>query len=179
LIITDSTAMKIHHSIDKQAVYPPIESWVEVAVEPEIIWKIISTPGNLQAYHPVVEANLAESWDASKATDMLRYYSGLTLYRQVYQWLEGEGYDLVIGQSLETPNALVSWRIRSEELGRCLFKISLYLIKHQGGSGLKRSTRERFARYLDSIVKGIAHLAVTGEAVAEDQFGKVEGFSRP
>jgi len=170
--------MTLPPGIDAKTVYPPIEKCIELDVLPETIWQIIATPGGLPRYHPLVDTNIPLRWDANKAADMLKYFSGLTLYRQVYSWLDGEGYDLVIGQSLDSPDGIVSWRISSLETDRSQFRISLSLIKHKGSTGQKAATRDRFERYLDSIVKGIAHLAVVGEPVRENQFGAVEGFSR-
>jgi hypothetical protein len=62
------------------------------------VWEAIVAPGGLEACHPFVEAHPVEQWGGVGSKDMIRYYSGLTFYREINAWVAGQGYDLMIGQ---------------------------------------------------------------------------------
>ena len=170
--------MRLPEGFEAGALHPAVVGAIEVDAPTTAVWERIAEPGGLAEYHPLVAANDAIAWNAEDARDTLRYFSGLTLHREVYAWFEGEGYDLRIGQSLADPDGLVSWRIEPRGADLAHFSIALHLVRRHGDRPQAAATRDRFGRYLDSIVRGMAHRTATGRAVAEDQFGSVEGFSR-
>ena len=73
------------------------------------VWEAISDPSSLEACHPFVEENPVNKWPGDGSKDIIRYYSGLTYYREIYVWEEGVGYDLMIGKEGEL-NSRVLWR---------------------------------------------------------------------
>ena len=78
------------------------------------VWKIISSERNLENFHPFCKTNEVISWDRDNSIDCVEYYNGRKLQRNFTQWLEGKGYDLIIGDS-EGNNSIVSWRLDGDD----------------------------------------------------------------
>ena len=78
------------------------------------VWKIISSERNLDKFHPFCKTNEVISWDGNNFIDRIEYYNGRKLERNFTQWLEGEGYDLIIGDSRGN-DSVVSWRLEGDD----------------------------------------------------------------
>ncbi|ETX06462.1 MAG: hypothetical protein ETSY2_17000 [Candidatus Entotheonella gemina] len=94
---------------------------------------------------------------------------------------DGAGYDLEIGLPPHK-TARVAWRIKAlgEQRSELSIEVTPYL-KSDLSEHCKQSYERRFfgdsiAQYLDSV-RGVDHVAVTGQAVRKNQFGTHPFFS--
>ena len=76
----------------------PVSCSINLDFDREKVWQIISEPGNLNKVHPFCKLNTVVNWDKDKHEDVLEYLNGVTLYRNFYNWDEGNGYELDIGR---------------------------------------------------------------------------------
>ena len=108
------------------------------------VWKIISTPSNLELFHPFCLKNTVEKWPGENSKDSIEYYNGMILNRTFVNWIKNEGYDLFIGRK-NGSLSFVSWRIKKVSDNSCTIKISVYPHKYNMGSkffGNKNDNRE-------------------------------------
>ena len=80
-----------------------------IAASAQDVWNIISSPGNLEDFHPFCESNPVEKWPGVGSRDTIHYYSGWVLQREFTNWIDGVGYDLTIGRD-GGRKSFVSWR---------------------------------------------------------------------
>ena len=78
----------------------------------DMVWDVISAPGNLIYCHPFCKDNPVIKWGGVGAQDTIIYYNGLILNRVFTVWDEGKGYELLIG-SKSIATAKVIWEITS------------------------------------------------------------------
>jgi hypothetical protein len=148
------------------------------------VWGAIATPGSLESCHPFVDANPVEAWPGAGSKDMIRYYSGLTYYREFYAWEEGEGYDLMIGKKGQL-NYKVLWRV--EPCGENHSTLTITVCSPQVTGWKKLISwfpiliyfRPLMKKYLDSVVGGYKYFIATGEPVPRNHFGSLMPFSPP
>ena len=76
---------------------PPIEAVVEIAASMSDVWDAISERGNLTNVHPFCETNDVERWPGPGSFDHVHYYGGVHYQRDVGEWNEGRGYQMVVG----------------------------------------------------------------------------------
>lgn len=160
----------------------PIAVSRNIAASAEEIWSAISIPGNLEDCHPFCEKNPVSEWPGVGSRDTINYYSGWVLHREFKNWIEGSGYDLVIGRK-GGRKSYVSWRIFQEpENGNALkITISPYVLPNTPRP--VRWLAHRFyiqpmlRSYLESVVKGFEWFITTGKPVVKDQFGSHKWFS--
>lgn len=142
----------------------------------DCIWQVISQPGNLEQLHPFCRENAVHQWPGVGARDTITYYSGVHHQRDFVTWHEGVGYDIEIGPPPHK-TARVAWRIQALDEQRSAFSIEVTSYLKSGLSeSRKRSYEQRFfgdtiAQYLDSVVRGVGHVATTGQPVRKNQFG--------
>ena len=67
-------------------------------ISAENLWKLISSPGNLNDCHPYCLNNEVLQWDEEGHKDCLIYLNGRTYIRNFQSWNEGSGYTLNIGE---------------------------------------------------------------------------------
>jgi len=141
-----------------------------------LIWNVISQPGQLYKYHPYCQSNETFNWPGVGSRDGLLYYSGLYFERDFKTWSEGVGYDLEIGPP-PRKTSLISWRI--EPLGQSRSKLSIevtpYLDSHLLEAVKFEFQQQYFGKsielYLDSFLRGIEYFVTTGRPVQAKQFG--------
>ena len=140
------------------------------------IWKEISTPGQLNKYHPYCRENKVYKWPGVGSRDGVLYYGGLYFERDFICWSEGVGYDLLIGPP-PRKSAWISWNLRP--LGEAQTEMSLTVTPILE-SHLLETTKKIFVQtyfgtstevYLDSFLRGVEHFMTTGQAVEARQFG--------
>ncbi len=91
-------------------------------------------------------------------------------------WLEGEGYDIEIGPPPHK-TAHVAWRIKALREQRSELSLTVTPYLKTGLSERRKQSYERrffgdtIEQYLDSVVRGVGHVATTGQAVQKNQFG--------
>ena len=62
------------------------------------IWNLISSPKNLELYHPFCKSNNVIKWPGKGSCDELTYLNGIKLIRNFTKWEEKRGYELLIGR---------------------------------------------------------------------------------
>ena len=145
------------------------------------IWKVISTPGQLNKYHPYCQENKVYKWPGVGSRDGVLYYSGLYWERDFMCWREGVGYDLQIGPP-PRKTALISWNIRPLGEAQSDFSLTVTPILE---SHLLETTKKIYVQnfatsvevYLDSLLRGMEHFVTTGQAVEARQFGTHPTFA--
>ncbi|WP_417519351.1 SRPBCC family protein [Minwuia sp.] len=157
---------------------------ISVRVSAADLWHRLTQPGYLKLCHPFCASTEVERWPGEGARDSITYYSGRRYRRHFVRWIEGEGYDIELG---DAPNqtARVSWRIMPQGDAQCRLTIEVVpLFPDDMPEARRQMILERefgadLAHYLDGVVQGIRHWVETGTPVAEDQFGWNPLYSRP
>jgi hypothetical protein len=140
------------------------------------VWKVISTAGQLNKYHPYCEENKVFKWPGVGSRDGVKYHSGFYMQRDFFSWREGAGYDLEIGPP-PRKTAWISWNIRY--LGEAESELSITVTPILE-SHLLETTKKSFVEtyfgksieiYLDSLLRGVEQFVTTGHEVKARQFG--------
>ena len=148
----------------------------------ERIWLAITKPGNLKDFHPYCDKNLVYEWPGIGSKDGIYYYSGWVFLREFVNWIDGVGYDLIIGRE-EGRKSYVSWRITEEQEGTSTLRITIYPHVLQNLPIAIRwiphiaVIKPALNSYLDAVLKGFEWFITTGTPVSKDQFGTHKWFS--
>ena len=159
----------------------PIAATSRIAASASDVWAAISEPGNLVNVHPFCESNPVEHWPGGAGRDHVHYYSGVHYQRDVLEWMEGSGYDLIVGPP-SGKIAVANWRIQANSPSACDFSIEVTSYVRSEGDPLKLAAYntnviQTIGSYLDSVVRGVAHFAQTGSRVQKNQFGSHQVYS--
>ncbi len=151
-----------------------------IPAPPERVWEVISAPGNLERIHPFCATNPVRRWPGTGAHDVIEYHNGIVVHRRFTAWHEGRGYDLDVRAAGGT--TAVSWRIEPDGRGaRLTITLRPHVIQHLpvwvGWAPYLARIRPGFRRYLDSVLRGVEHVATTDTAVTKNQFGHHPWFS--
>ena len=160
----------------------PIHHKIRINATPERIWKIISSPRNLEYYHPFCESNPVDRWPGLGSVDYVNYYNGLKFIRNFTDWNEGAGYELMIGK-IGGRKSKVIWRIDKIDNTTSYLNITVYPHDFK----LKPSFAKPIAyylyikpslnKYLSSVLKGFQYYITTDKRIKKNQFGKHKWFS--
>ena len=113
--------------------------------------------------------------------DTVAYYNNRILHRNFYHWFEGEGFDLVIGDSRGN-DSHVSWRLSNKD-SKTLASITIKPYIYNRGSKFINFipffafVRPKLANYLYSVLMGLKFYTENDEIVSKDQFGSHSWFS--
>lgn len=146
------------------------------------VWRVISTPGNLEQCHPFCRENPVQVWPGEDSRDEVHYLSGWIYMRIFCRWIEGVGYDLKIGRE-GGGQSFVSWRIKPIDDHNCSLRITVYPHTFQNLPAAMRWVphalyiRPKLRSYLSSVTRGFEWVLTRGEPVPRDQFGKHPWFS--
>jgi len=160
----------------------PIAAAQLIAAPAEEVWRVISTPGSLEACHPFCEKNPVREWPGRESRDEVHYLSGRVFERRFCRWLEGVGYDLEIGRP-RGRTSFVSWRVLPVDAQSSRLRIAVYPFVLQDVPVVIRWVphilylRPMLRGYLSSVVKGFEWFVTRGEAVPRDHFGRHPWFS--
>ena len=176
--------MSVNYSVEEINRFKwPIRVTRSIAAPPQKVWEVISNPGNLDDCHPFCHKNPVDQWPEVGSKDTIHYYSGWVLHREFLTWIDGVGYDLIIGRA-DGRQSYVSWRITKEQENESKLSITLYphalqklpvIIRWLPHITIIRPTMQS---YLESVVKGFDHFITTGKPVKENHFGSHPWFSR-
>tara|TARA_A100001011_G_scaffold400458_1_gene515149 strand:+ start:4062 stop:4583 length:522 start_codon:yes stop_codon:yes gene_type:complete len=153
----------------------------EFKVSREKLWNVISSPSNLDLFHPFCLKNKTIKWPGLGSVDQIYYYSGLTLEREFINWLDNRGYDLFIGKK-GGQKSLVSWRIKEKNESLSL-SITVYPYLKNKGSKITNFIpffvviKPSLSNYLDSVLSGLEYYITTNKKVEKNQFGTHKVFS--
>ena len=145
------------------------------------LWELISSPNNLEKFHPFCRQNPSIKWEGAHSIDKIYYHGGKVLTRNFFEWNEGTGYKLFIGEN-DTDLSMVEWKISARASGS-LLEISIYPYRfNEGQKFLNYLPFHLFIKpglnsYLWHIGKGLKYYHETGLSVQRNQFGRHKWFS--
>ena len=145
------------------------------------LWELISSPSNLELFHPFCESNKAIVWPGEKSIDELIYLNGLKYIRKFHNWEELKGYSLFIGEK-DKEQSYVVWKIftKNESL---FLNITVYpyflrdFPKIISYLPYKLIVIPALESYLKSVIKGINHYLTTKTKTPNNYFGRHKWFS--
>lgn len=154
---------------------------LETSISSPDLWDIISSPSNLELFHPFCYKNPTIDWPGLNSIDQIHYYSGLVLERKFVKWVDNQGYDLLIGVT-NGEKSFVSWVI--EDKGRSS-KLSVSIYPYLFNKGKKvvnflpyfLIVRPSLKKYINSVMKGLLFYIDTNSKVKKNQFGTHKLFS--
>ena len=146
------------------------------------IWKVISSHGNLNFFHPFCKKNKVIEGDKNLIKkDILIYLNGVVFERHFYKWQEMVGYELMIGKKNGKKSKVV-WKI-SEKKNYSLLSIDVYPYKTDKINSLLYPfvfffyIKPKLKSYLRSVLKGLKFYLYNNKNVVNNQFGKHRWFS--
>ena len=145
------------------------------------IWELISSPANLELFHPFCKSNKVIIWPGKKSIDELVYLNGLTYKREFYSWEELKGYSLFIGEK-EQEQSYVVWEIFDKNESNYL-KITVYPYFLRNMPKLISYLPYKFIvipaleSYLKSVIGGINYYLTTKTKTPKNYFGHHKWFS--
>ncbi len=160
----------------------PITNGISIEATPNEVWDIISKPGNLEFCHPFCESNPVEKWPGSKSIDYVHYYNGLKFERLFTNWIEGKGYDLLIGEKNGRKSKVI-WRINKTDDTCSKLKITIYPHKFSQYPKFLKPIIYSFyvqpmlSKYLSSVLKGYQWYITQNKPIKKNQFGTHKWFS--
>ena len=146
------------------------------------IWQVISSPSNLELFHPFCKKNPSLKWSGIDSLDEIHYYNDMILVREFTNWIDGVGYDLFIGKK-NGEKSFVSWRIKDQGSNSNL-SITIYPhYKNKGNRILNFAPFFIFVKpslisYLDSVLLGLNYYIENNRKVEKNQFGVHHFFSK-
>tara|TARA_A100001011_G_scaffold398898_1_gene505062 strand:+ start:1216 stop:1704 length:489 start_codon:yes stop_codon:yes gene_type:complete len=155
---------------------------IKLKSQSEDIWKVISSHGNLNFFHPFCKKNKVIDFDKKLIKkDMLIYLNGVVFERHFYKWQEMVGYELMIGKKNGKKSKVV-WKI-SEKKHYSLLNIDVYPYKTGKINSLLYPfvfffyIKPMLKTYLSSVLKGLKFYLYNNKNVVKNQFGKHRWFS--
>ena len=147
----------------------------------ESLWELISSPSNLELFHPFCSSNKTIKWPGENSIDELIYLNGLTYIRKFTNWEEKKGYSLFIGEK-NKDQSYVIWDIYKKE--ECIYlKISVYpyflrnFPKIASYIPYKLIVTPALQSYLKSVIGGINYYLETKSITPKNYFGEHKWFS--
>ncbi len=144
----------------------------------EMLFSVITEPGNLQNYHPFCQENIPVHWPGDNAVDKLTYLNGRVFTRRITRWHEC-GYDLTITHGKIKTN--VEWNITVNQ-GKPALEITLTPLFLPRNSihrffGFYFYVKPQLTKYLKALFNGLDFYIATGKRVSPNQFGRHTWFS--
>tara|TARA_A100001388_G_C28740722_1_gene486697 strand:+ start:1038 stop:1529 length:492 start_codon:yes stop_codon:yes gene_type:complete len=145
------------------------------------LWEVISSPSNLELFHPFCKKNKIISWSKEDSVDQIEYLNGLIFQREFFEWEENKGYKLYIHQ-IGKPKSRVEWKIKGDS-NKSIINISVspYLFnsgnKYLNVLPYHLITRPFLLSYLESVTSGLKYYLEQGKTVTKNQYGKHIWFS--
>ena len=145
------------------------------------LWEVISSPSNLELFHPFCKKNKIISWSKEDSVDQIEYLNGLIFQREFFEWEENKGYKLYIHQ-IGKPKSRVEWKIKGDSYKSIInISVSPYLFNN-GNKYLNvlpyyLVTRPFLLSYLESVTSGLKYYLEQGKTVTKNQYGKHIWFS--
>ncbi len=160
----------------------PVSKSILINVHPQRVWEVISKPGNLELCHPFCNSNPVEKWPGNKSIDYVNYYNGLKYQRVFTDWIDGLGYDLLIGRK-NGRKSKVMWRINKSDDSSSELKITIYPHDINKYPNFVKPhiqifyIRPMLCKYLTSVLKGFQEYIMQGKPIQKNQFGTHRWFS--
>ena len=143
-------------------------------------WKVISSKGALELFHPYCLRNKVVSWGDIKADEVV-YLNGLVFVREFTSWYPNHGFELTIGRR-GGKKSKVRWEITRSNSG-CLISITVWPYKSSKVPKILYPLvnlfilRPRLKSYLGCVLMGLNYYLTNGKVVKKNQFGPHPWFS--
>ena len=179
LVLTDSDRVQV----DRLRSVPFASASMSLPASAAQVFSVLERPGHLEPFHPFCQENTALAWDESERRDRIVYLNGKILDRQFVRWTPDEGFELLIGESIDE-RSLVTWSLRDDSANSSTITITvrpyIYADKARVTSATLHALwiRPRLNAYLTSVVNGLNQYLQTGERVARNAWGSHPWFSR-
>ena len=160
----------------------PVSLNIKIDVSVQKVWEVISKPSNLELYHPFCETNPVEKWPGNNSIDYVNYYNGLKFKRIFTDWIEDQGYSLLIGKENGRKSKVI-WKISKTDDLSSELEITIYphdIIRYP--NGIKQLIhlfyiKPMLRKYLASVLTGFKTYLKNGEPISKNQFGTHRWFS--
>ena len=159
----------------------PVSRKIKLKSNTEILWDLISSPENLNLVHPFCKSNKVIKWDNNSHSDSLLYYNNRTYIREFFEWEEGKGYKLYIGEEGKKKSKVI-WEIIKNK-NNSILKISVYPYIFNDKAVIPYLfyyvlfIKPGLSKYLDNVLKGIDWYLTNETPVKKNQFGTHKWFS--
>ena len=154
---------------------------LESSLSCEKLWSIISSPSNLEMFHPFCKKNPTIDWQGLNSIDEVHYYNGLIYERKFILWEDKKGYGLLIGEK-NKEKSLVLWEIFQKN-NKSKLSISIYPHMYNKGNKVLNFlpfhliVKPSLSKYINSVMNGLDYYIKTNVNVKKNQFGKHNFFS--
>ena len=148
----------------------------------EDVWKIISSPSNLELFHPFCAQNPVIKWAGLNSIDEVHYYNGKVYKRHFIRWEDLKGYDLLIGEE-DGETSLVSWKIEDLGKGKSSLQISVQPYIFNTHSKVVDLIpfflfiKPKLKKYLSQVIHGLEWHIIEGKKIPKNHFGNHSWFS--
>lgn len=169
--------------MDKDKFLKPVSNRIIIKTNTQRVWEVISKPGILEYCHPFCESNPVDIWLGETSVDYVVYYNGLKFQRVFTDWLEGVGYELIIGR-VNGRKSKVIWRINKYDQSSSELSITIYPHHINEYPSIIRKAIYTFYvkpmlhKYLRSVLKGFQLYIIEGKPVNKNHFGSHSWFSK-
>ena len=152
-----------------------------IICDKDALWNVISSPSNLDLFHPFCKKNTVVKWSKENSIDHIEYLNGLIFQRKFFEWEENKGYKLYIHQ-IGKPKSRVQWKINGDNHKSIInITVSPYLFnsgnKYFNMLPYHLITRPFLLSYLESVTSGLKYYLEHGKRVTKNQYGKHIWFS--
>tara|TARA_B100000963_G_C22557236_1_gene639620 strand:- start:524 stop:1012 length:489 start_codon:yes stop_codon:yes gene_type:complete len=157
-----------------------VSSTRNIDVPASQLWQGITSEQHLEACHPYIQRH-SKSAKKSAIADEITYLNNVVFTRESTSWMEGQGYDLLVGKASEPKNE-VQWRITPVNETSCQLTIAVTpraiekLPKVIRNLALTLFVRRQVALYLDAVTSGIKSWMESGAPVDKTAYKKHRWF---
>ena len=158
------------------------ENSVVIDASKSVVWKSISSPGNLNNSHPFCQENTVQNWPGEESVDTLEYLNGFIIVRKFQSWNEGEGYSLLTGRE-GGRQSFVEWSLSEVNEKRTLLKIRVHPHLLSNWNRITASLaylfyiRPKLKKYLYSVTRGFEWHIKNRKKIPRNHFGEHPWFS--
>ena len=158
-----------------------IEHEEKVNTSTEELWELITTPSNLELFHPFCKTNRVIAWPGKNSVDELIYLNDLKYIRNFLSWEELNGYSLLIGEE-NSKQSYVIWKIFKKQ-GLVFLKITIYPYFLRGLPKIisylpyKLFVIPNMKSYLESVIGGMNYYIERKKETPKEYFGGHKWFS--
>ncbi len=158
-----------------------IEHEEKISTSVEKLWELITSPSNLELFHPFCKSNKVIAWPGKNSIDELIYLNDLKYIRSFISWEEFKGYSLLIGEENQKQSYVI-WKIYKKQ-GLVFLKITIYpyflrdIPKAISYLPYKLFVIPKMTSYLKSVIGGINYYIERKKKTPKKYFGSHKWFS--
>ena len=165
---------------NKLSVYST-ESIVNLNVNIENVWNLLSRPSHLELVHPFCKSHRVIIWNDKTKIDQITYLNGLVYQRNIFSWEKNKGFKLTIGKK-EGKKSKVEWELLSiKDMTQLKIKVTPYISERFSpivyNFLLSIYILPQLKKYLKNVTRGVKYYLDGGKPIIPNQFGKHNWFS--